>query len=239
MSSPTVESALRLDPRSGAAADIDRRRVLLKRWRRRSALIHALRRILPGLAAAMVLGLVGWAAVNTVYRRLSADRRGGSLAIHMLKASFEGRDDQGKPFLIDADSAVRDDDDPNRIVLENPVFTLGAGPPDLTKVRSRHGVYRDDSRMLDLTQDVHMDDAQGYHFVTEHALVDTRKSNVDGDKPVAGQGPLGHIVAMSYAVRDNGAHVYFYGHVKAHLVNGGVTTGRSSHAAGVGAARQK
>jgi lipopolysaccharide export system protein LptC len=210
---------------------MERRRILLGRWRRRSAVIHALRAILPALAAAMVVALLGWAAVNTVYRRLAADGRGGSLAIHMLGADFEGRNDAGKPFHIVAQSAERDDADP--------VFTLGAGALDLTQVHSRHGVYHDDTRLLDLSGAVHLDDAQGNHFLTEHALVDTHGGNVDGDKPVQGQGPLGAIAAASYRVRDNGAHVYFYGRVKGHIVGGGMRAGPALGATRASATERK
>ncbi len=119
--------------------------------------------------------------------------------------------------MITAASAVRDDADSARVTLDQPVFTLGAAPDDQTVVHARHGVYREDTRMLDLHGDVHLDNTQGNHFVTEHAYVDTVKSNVDGELPVQGHGPLGRIASSSYAVRDGGAHVFFKGRVKSHI----------------------
>ncbi len=85
---------------------------------------------------------------------------------------------------------MRDDFDTSRVTLDKPVFIQGSTESDQSRVRSNHGVYREDTRMLDLTGNVVLDDAKGYHFVTEHALVDTLKSNVDGDHYISGHGPL-------------------------------------------------
>jgi lipopolysaccharide export system protein LptC len=228
MSSPIAEPAgpLRgMAPIGLGAEDMQRRRLMLDRWRRRSAVIKALRRILPALCVAIIVALGGWTAFNTLFSRLSAQRPGGKLAIRLLNPNFEGRNDSGRPFLITADSAVRDDADTNKVYLDKPIFTLGASP-DQTHVRSIHGVYREDTRMLDLTGDVHLDDAQGYHFVTEHALIDTQKNNVDGDRHVDGHGPLGRIAASAYAVRDGGAHTYFTGQVKSRIEGRGMAAAR-------------
>ena len=100
--------------------------------------------------------------------------------------------------------------------MDKPVFTLGSGM-DQNHVRAIHGVYREDTRMLNLTGDVNLDNAEGYHFVTEHAVIDTQKNNVDGELHIEGQGPLGRIAASSYAVRDGGARVFFAGKVRARI----------------------
>jgi lipopolysaccharide export system protein LptC len=200
-----------------AAEDIQRRRLLLERWRRHSALIHVLRRALPLTGVILLLLIGGWAAVNTLFWRLGAAAHKGDMAIRMLKPNFQGRDDKGQPYLLSAASALRDDGDSARVSLEDPVFTLGSAATGQTHVRAKHGVYREDTRILNLTGDVHLDDANGYHFVTEHAVIDTQKNNVDGELHVDGRGPLGQIAASSYAVRDGGAHVYFTGQVKARI----------------------
>jgi lipopolysaccharide export system protein LptC len=221
MSSPTADRAARFHtalPPGLAADDIQRRQRLLLKWRRHSNLIHTLRRMLPAMGIVMLLALGGWALISTLFSRQGAANRSSVLVIRMLKPDFRGRDEKGQPYNVTADSAVRGDADPARVTLEAPVFTLGSGP-EQTHVRARHGVYRDDTRILNLTGDVHLDDGEGYHFVTEHALIDTQKNNMDGDTHIDGHGPLGQIAASSYAVRDGGAHVFFTGQVKAHIEN--------------------
>jgi lipopolysaccharide export system protein LptC len=218
MSSRTAEGGvLGSLPPGLAAEDIQHRRVLLLQWKRRSLMVHIMRRLLPALCVLIMLGLAGWAAISTFFWRTSFGRAGAGIEIHMVRPNFQGRNDAGKPFLLSASTAVRDSTDAARVTLEDPVFTLGSAADDRTVVHARHGVYREDSRMLDLTGAVTLDDAQGNHFATEHALVNTLKSDVDGEQHIDGHGPLGRIAASSYAVRDAGAHVYFTGQVKARI----------------------
>jgi lipopolysaccharide export system protein LptC len=217
-----------------AAEDIERRRRLLQSWRRHSALIRALRRALPTLGVAIILALAGLTAFNTLFLRHTPARQ-GALAIHLLNPRFEGRNEAGKPYLITAQSAVRDELDPAKVTLESPTFTLGATPADQTHLRGRRGVYREDTRMLDLTGAVILDDAQGYHFVTEHALINMGRNDVDGDRPVEGRGPLGQIAASSYAVRNGGARVFFTGHVRSHIESRGMSAAGFKSTAPAGA----
>ena len=219
MSSPTADRAARFQtavPPGLAADDIQRRRRLRLKWSRHSKLIHVLRRLLPVLCFLMLAALGGWALVSTLFWRFGAADQAGGLVIRMLKPEFQGRDDKGQPYTLTAASAVRDDRDAMRVTMETPIFTLGSGLQQ-THVRAKHGVYREDTRILNLTGDVHLDDAAGYHFVTEHAVIDTQKNNVDGEQHVEGNGPLGQIAASSYAVRDGGARVFFTGQVKARI----------------------
>lgn len=200
-----------------AAEDMQRRRRLLQKWKRHSLMVHTLRRLLPAACVLIVIGLVGWAAINTLFWRTSFGQAGAGLEIRMIRPNFQGRNEAGKPFLLSASSAVRDANDAARVTLADPVFTLGSAADDQTVVRAKHGIYREDSRLLDLKGSVTLDDAQGYHFATEHALVNTLKSDVDGEGHIDGHGPLGRIAASSYAVRDGGAHVYFVGQVKTRI----------------------
>ncbi len=236
MSSPTADGARHLHgmaPARSAAVDLQRRARLLRQWKRRSALVRLLRVLLPALCVTILAVLGGLAGVNAYLAR-TAVRPQRDLPMRMLKPHFQGRNDTGQPYLVTADSAVRDDVDTARITLENPVFTQGSSAPDESRVRARNGVYREDTRMLDLRGNVVLDDAQGYHFVTEHALVDTVKSNVDGDVYIQGRGPLGQIAASSYAVRNGGAYVYFTGKVKSRIerhavaVAGGATPAKAA-----------
>ena len=218
MSSRTAEGGyLGPLPPGLAAEDMKRRRRLLEKWKRRSYMVHTMRRVLPIACILIVTGLVGWAAINTLYWRASFGQAGAGLEIRMVRPNFQGRNDAGKPFLLSAASAVRDSTDAARVTLEDPVFTLGAAVDDKTVVRAKHGVYREDNRVLDLKGDVTLDDAQGYHFVTEHALVNTLRNDVDGEGHIEGHGPLGRIAASSYAVRNGGEHVYFVGQVKTRI----------------------
>lgn len=221
MSSPTAD--LRRSDLPGhdvpglAAEDIERRRLLLQQWRRHSALIRLLRKLLPALCLVIVVALAAWATMSTLLWRSDAGKARSNSEIRMLKPNFQGRTEAGKPYLVTAASAFRDNADSAKVTLERPVLMLGAGGPEWTKVTAGTGVYREDTHMLDLRGQVTLDDYRGNHMVTEHALVDTQKSNVQGDTAISGHGPLGAIAASSYALEDGGAHVRFVGRVKSRL----------------------
>jgi hypothetical protein len=215
MSSPTADLSLGA-LRDGADNDIERRRRLLAQWRRHSALIHVLRRLLPALCLAIVAVIGAWAAVNALVLSNEGGRVRGGPDIRMLNPDFQGRDDAGKPFLVRAASATRANGDMAKVTLEHPVFTLGA-PADRTVVRAERGVYREDTRMLDLHGAVTLDDTKGNHLVTEHALVDTAKSEVRGETRIVGGGPLGRIDASSYAILNDGTVAHFVGRVKSRI----------------------
>ena len=231
MSSPTAD--LQGDLPGLAAEDIERRRRLLQQWRRHSALIAILRRLLPALCLAIIVALGAWSAMSTLLWRSDAKVRSNA-EIRMVNFNFQGRTEAGKPFLMTSASAVRDNADVNKLTFDRPVLNVGIGTPEWTKVTAAHGVYREDTRMLDLTGHVILDDYKGNHLETEHALVDTAKNNVDGDTHISGHGPSGSIEASSYALRDGGAYLLFQGRVKSVIQQHPPTTAAAQPAARAG-----
>ena len=224
MSSPTADLT-GPDLPGLAADDIERRRRLLRRWRYHSALIAVLRRLLPALCV-IILGAIGaWATLNVLAGRGEGGKAKSSSELRMVGLSQQGRTEAGKPYLVRAASAVRDNADPSKMTLEKPILTLDSGGPEWTTVSAAHGVYREDTGMLDLHGQVTLDDFKGNHLVTEHALVDSKKNNVDGDTHISGRGPLGSIDASSYSLRDGGAYLHFAGHVKSRIEQGKLAAG--------------
>jgi len=120
-------------PPGGASAL--RRRQRMEQWRRRSRLIHFMRKALPALIAAILVLLAGWVLMRGVLVRFS-DLRGASAAlIHMSNARFYGRDGDQKAYILGANIAERDNLDPHLIVLTNPILSLDAGDPHGTTPR--------------------------------------------------------------------------------------------------------
>jgi lipopolysaccharide export system protein LptC len=216
MSSPTADLPRPSHP-SLEAEDIERRRRLLRQWRRHSALIGVLRKLLPTLCVGILLAISAWATKNVLFGRGDGLKVQSSSQIRMLNPYLQGRTEKGQPYLVTAASAVRDSADTAKLTLEKPVLTLGAGGPTWTKVSAAEGVYREDNGLLDLRGRVTLDDYKGNHLLTEHAFVDTKKSNVEGETPIAGRGPLGAISASSYSLRDAGAYLHFEGRVKSRI----------------------
>jgi lipopolysaccharide export system protein LptC len=197
------------------AAPIGTRADLL-RWRRRSRLIGALRKVLPGAIALLILSLVGQVLWTSLTAKKS-EARETPVAIRMLNPRFFGRDDQGRSFMIGARQASRDDRNLQRVTLDQPTVALGLDTPTPSRVSALSGVYTEGDRMLRLTGQVRIEDGAGYRFATEQALVDTRAGTVTGDMAMIGEGPVGAVTSKSYSVFDKGDRMVFKGGVSARI----------------------
>lgn len=203
MSAVPIESArpLRLD---------------LLRWKRRSKLIAVFRRLLPITIALVILSLAGQVVYNSIVstQGVMKDRTD---PIRMINPRFQGREGDGRGFIVAASAATRDDHDLKRVTLENPVVTMGVDTPQPTRVTARSGVYVEGESIVRLSGDVQVDDGTGYHFATELASLNTKLNTVEANAPLVGTGPMGEIHAQSYGVYDDGGRIIFRGGVRARI----------------------
>lgn len=196
-----------------AAASAQRRERGMARWRARSALIRRLRVVLPAAAGAILLLLAGWVVVGSILANLGEARRPGQALIHMTNAHFYGRDSGGRPYVLAAVEASRNDNDLKQVALTRPTLTLDDGGPSPSRVTADTGVYREDDRILRLAGHVVLTTGGGDVFHTGRAVVDTMQGTVAGPTPVIGTGPQGSIDANAFDVYDRGARVVFRGEV--------------------------
>jgi lipopolysaccharide export system protein LptC len=188
------------------------------RWRRRSRLIHFLRKALPAAMAAVVLLMVGWVGFNSLRAAFSDLMRAGTV-IHMTNPQFFGQDDHGRNFMVAAAEAQRTvRNGATTIILTSPHLKLAGTGGRAIEVVARQGTFDDPTQRVKLQGDVHVSTGDGTTFRTQLAVIDMRTGEVVGDSPVEGSGPLGQIRASSYAIHDRGAHAVFDGQVHAHLV---------------------
>lgn len=196
---------------TGRAISVD-----LARWRRRSRRVRAARILLPAAIAGLLLVVVvqvGW----RTYMAATHPPAEAKTEIRLITPRFYGQSTDGRSFMITARSAIRDDDDPRRIILEDPALTLDLGSPTPTRMTARNGVYRQDDFSLNLKNDVRLDDGAGYRFASEQSLVDTKTGNVTGDARMNGEGPTGQVQSSAYSVYDKGDRIVFRGGVRARL----------------------
>jgi len=199
----------------GAAAPIDveveaaERRVRLAQQvaavRRRSALIHLLRRLLPGAIIGLGLLNVGWIVVQTVVNSLNV--YGGNLnEIRYTNPRYYGQGGNGDRYTISGLEAVRKGMNATTISLKAPNMEFKSGDDERpTRVSAANGVFDQTTKTFTLTGNVIIA-AGSSDFVlkTEEAVVDLDKSIVSGDKHVEGNGTAGHIVGESFVVSDKG-----------------------------------
>lgn len=186
----------------------------LARWRRRSRRVLAARIILPIAIAGLILivaSQVGW----RTYMAATHPPTEAKTEIRLITPRFYGQSTEGRSFMITARSAVRDDKDPRRIILDDPALTLDLGSPTPTRMTAKHGVYRQDDFGLALKDDVRMDDGAGYRFASEGAFVNTQTGDVTGETTMNGEGPSGQVQSSAYSVYDKGDRIVFRGGVRA------------------------
>jgi lipopolysaccharide export system protein LptC len=205
-----------LDDTAGTPGGAARRRLNMERWQKRSRQIHFYRRALPAAIAAILVLLTGWVLLRGVLTRIG-DLRGAIGTIHMSNAHFYGRDGVGRPYVMGAAIAVRNDNDLQRIALTKPVLTFDSSGAQTSHISADQGVYREDDQILRLRDHVVMHDQSGDTFLTDRAIVDTVHSWVVGRSHVQGFGPTGAVTADSYAVYDKGQRVVFQGNVHSRL----------------------
>ncbi|CAN5283834.1 LPS export ABC transporter periplasmic protein LptC [soil metagenome] len=185
----------------------------LRRWRSRSRRVRLARVLLP-IAILAILSAVGG---QVAWRSFTAgDRRPteSKAQIRMITPRFYGQSSDGRPFLITARSAVRDEADLKRVFLDAPTLTLGVGSPAPTRSTADRGIYREDTLKLQLFGNVRLDDGAGYRFASNEAMVDTRTGNITGETTLNGEGPTGQVQSNAYSVYDKGDRIVFRGGVK-------------------------
>ena len=125
---------------SGRAISAD-----LARWRRRSRRVLAARILLPAAIVGLlvvVVTQVGW----RTYMAATHPPAEAKTEIRLITPRFYGQSTDGRSFMITARSAIRDDNDPRRIILDDPALTLDPvfDPECSQRVPVGDGVHRQD-----------------------------------------------------------------------------------------------
>lgn len=168
-----------------------------------------------------LVGVLGWAGYRTFSELNVAGRQGG--AIRMVNPEFHGRSKTEQPYVVTAQSAVRDTRHPEQMLLDEPRLVMQTLTRGEVHGAARSGLYDENTHYLNLWGGVTMADALGYHFASPTARVDTLKSTAEGHDGTHDDGPLGRASGDSYFIDDKSGHTVLTGHVLTHLVPHAVT----------------
>ena len=195
-----------------------RRQLSLSRARRRSELVKLLRLLFLSGAAVSIGVLAGFLGANAIERtgNLRPSISGNEI-VTMLSPRFTGRSKDGEAYVIVADSAQRQRDDPSKVALLSPSMNDEYGG----LVSAPSGIYNQQAQTLELTKNVVLANENGYVFQTKRALVHMHDGRVEGLEPVTGSGPTGEISADTYEISDEGTRIILRGHVKMTLYPNG------------------
>ena len=191
------------------------RRAQVLRWRRRSRLVRLLRILLPTLVGLILAALAGAVVYNALTSR-PGQPKDTAAPIRLVHPRFVGRDDKGRAFVLTAESATRDPNEYQRVLLVRPALVLDEQGPDPVRLQAAAGVYNESTFKLDLHGGVRLVGSKAA-FDTATSLFDTKTGEIVGSGPIQGSGSLGEISARSYAVYGKGERFVFRGGVHTRL----------------------
>lgn len=184
-----------------------------------SLFVGTMKLVLPALAVAIILLVIVWPQVvpspGSFRIGLSELAPEEVDNLHMVNARFRGRDEQGRPFTVLADTATQDSSGANEVQLTQPQADITLEDGAWLTVSSKDGTYWRDSETLRLIGNVNLFHDQGFEMQTEAADVDLKAGKATSDRPVDGQGPSGTLTAEGFTVLNKGERILFTG--KSHM----------------------
>lgn len=167
--------------------------------------------VLPSVAALLLIGTVIWAQLSP-----QTDVKETTVLTNVQNkletARFTSVDDQGRPFVIEADQVVQQNPSTMTATLAQPKGEVTLEKGDVLSVQAKEGVYDHPNQRLRLKGDVVMDRNQTMTFKTSEMNVDLKDKSAEGHTPVTGSGKDGSALeAQGVAIGPGGKTITFQG----------------------------
>lgn len=220
------------DPFAAAAAGVaapsparpPRRRSLLpsrarpKHSAHYSRFVHAMKWLLPTVAAVLIAVILAWPYLRTEdlrfrisFAALTADQTEDP---SMVNPRYLGIDNDDQAFSVTADLARKLAGGALSVELEMPKADITLNDGTWLVLTAENGVYQRTEQTLDLVGAVNLFHDSGYEFRTSKARIDLEKGRAVGDTAVYGQGPFGDLKAQGFDLLDKGKVIVFTGKSK-------------------------
>jgi len=132
----------------------------------------------------------------------------GAEAPSMARPIYEGVDKNGHPYRITGGKATQITKD--MVELSN-VEAMLENNGVFISVTADKAQYRQEEKIVELVGNVNVLHGKGYNFVTPAATIDTATMDVTGSQEIAGEGPMGKLLATGFEIRNNGQDIRFGG----------------------------
>jgi len=175
-----------------------------------------------------VLGFLAYLLISPLSRNKEAsfllDKKKVATASERLKtqaARYQGVDDQGRAFTVEADRALqKTSQDPTvDITGVRAEMQMTDGPAHAT---ADSGRYHMDAQTMDVDGPIHVTAANGYKLETRNVTVDLNNHTLSGHQGVEGTMPLGRFSAGNMAANMRDRHVVLTGRAHLHIDQGGL-----------------
>ncbi|HZD26908.1 MAG TPA: LPS export ABC transporter periplasmic protein LptC [Alphaproteobacteria bacterium] len=192
-----------------------RRAVVNPRYTR---FVGAMKLVLPLVALGLVVAVIAWPSLlrqkEGFHLSFSALRSDQAAQLTMVEPRYTGADSAGRPFVVTADQAEQDPEDPRRVTLHQVQADMTMKDGSWFSVSSPAGLYLQGKRTLDLHRPVDLFSDRGYEFHAGTVHLDLAAGTADSDEAVRGQGPFGSLRADSLEAEQRGRVLRFRGNVR-------------------------
>jgi lipopolysaccharide export system protein LptC len=206
-----------------------RRRMTLDAARKRSNMIRILRLSFLILSAVIIAVVALYILAHALNKETAPppDVQSTDGEVRMINPRFSGRDGNGRPYVVIADTATRRQDEPETTYLVNPRLDTEPGE-DSSQVTAKRGIYQANLKILNLYDDVVFSTPNGNTYKTGHAEFFIDTDMIVGDSPVKGTGPTGSVSADAYKIINGGEKVTFFGNVITNIQGKKTANGESN-----------
>lgn len=202
--------------------------------RRHSGRVRLLRRLIVLGSTIGVVGVLGYALFNpfrTAIPSVSIDSLGlNGTKITMEHPKLSGFRSDGRPYTLDARTAVQDAKTPNVLELHEIDAQVTMADKSVIHVISELGTYDSSKETMKFDHDVHMTSDSGLDVRMASAFVAFKQGVADTQEPVNVVMNSSTVSADSMHMADNGKEVSFLGHVHSVMLPGEPQAGRPSPA---------
>jgi lipopolysaccharide export system protein LptC len=209
-----------LPPDSIAASDMTPRRQGRTAFKPGySRFVGLAKRILPGVAITLLVLVAAWPRLQTEIEHVRftlprLDPR-EALDLRMVNARYTGIDRQNRPFVVTADVARQNRNADDLVSLEGPKGDLTTNNGSWFELTAYTGLYQPQTQLLDLFGNVRLFQDKGNEFYTDSAHINMVNGTAEGNEPIEGQGPFGHVTGEGFRIAERGDVIIFTG--KTHL----------------------
>jgi lipopolysaccharide export system protein LptC len=181
----------------------------------------------------LALPLLALVLIGVIIARLMADPQKPALTtadlpqdektmaghIEMVAAKYQGVDGEGRAYTVTADTASRDTQNTNAVLLENPTADLLMPNGDTLRLRADHGRYDTVTTDIRLQDNVVLTHGDGYEMQLRNIEGNVKARTAMTTEAVFLHGPAGKLAAAGMDIRDSGDMIVFQGPVALTLYN--------------------
>lgn len=183
--------------------------------------VGVMKRALPAAAFAVIAAVLAFFFVARQPSKFSMTyEKLGSIEndLAMIKPRLTGADGNGNPFVITAEAAIQDAQNPKRARLRKIEADLTTDKNGWINANAANGVVDMKAGSLEMGGGINVFSDAGYTLHSQAASVDLNKGIVHGHSEVTGQGPMGTMRADRFHYDRDSHQLSLDGHVKMTLI---------------------